>query len=90
MWTLAGVGAALAGLFLMFRSLLPWLEARRSGVIRTQGLRPQRVEREVEPERFEALCRGRLGGVWPGAAMFLGGGLFALMQVVAIASVSAQ
>ncbi len=90
MWTLAGIGATLAGLFLMLRSFLPWLEAKRTGVIRTQGHRPQKVERSVEPERFQALCSRRLGGVMPGFAMFMGGGFFTLMQVVAIVTATRQ
>ena len=90
MWILAGVGAALAGLFLMLRSFLPWLEAQRSGVIKTQGHRPQKVERKVEPERFQALCRHRLGGVLPGFAIFMGGGFFALMQVMGIVMATGQ
>jgi uncharacterized membrane protein len=84
MWLIAGVGAALAGVFLMLRSLLPWLEARRSGVIKTQGARVQRIERSAEPDRFDALCRKRLGGVLPGLAMFIGGGFFVFIQVMGI------
>ena len=89
MWLIAGVGAALAGLFLMLRSLMPWLQARRTGVIRTLGARPQRVERATDPERFEALCRNRLSALVPGLAIFLGGAAFALMQVLGVIAAQA-
>jgi|JI102314A2RNA_FD_contig_61_72991_length_649_multi_1_in_0_out_0_2 hypothetical protein len=90
MWVLAGVGAILAGLFLMLRSLLPWLEAQRSGAVKTRGVRPQRIERTVDPERFKGLCRQRLSGALPGFALFMGGSFFTFMQLAAILTASAR
>ena len=52
MWVLAGIGAVLAGLFLMLRELLPAFEAGRTGVIRSKGAAATRIERAAEPERF--------------------------------------
>lgn len=90
MWVLAGTGATLAGLFLMLRSLLPWMAARSSGVIRTKSAKAQRVEREAYPERFDSLCRQRLRGIWPGLALFLGAGLFTVLEVASIIMLSRQ
>ena len=70
---LAAIGAIFAGLFLTLRGLLPWLAAARSGVIRTQGSRPQKIERATEPDRFKALNSQRLKSVWPGLLCMLGG-----------------
>ena len=73
MWFLIGAGAIGAGLFLTLRSLLPWLAAQRTGVIRSRGSRAQKIERAVEPERFQALAKQRFSGVGPGVLCILGG-----------------
>ena len=54
------LGASLAGLYLILRDLFPWMEAQRSGVLRTRGHNPRRVLRSEEPERFRALLRNRV------------------------------
>lgn len=89
MWTLAGIGAFIGGLFLMLRELLPLLKARRSGVIQSKGHAARRIERAVEPERFEGLCRQRLKAAGVGGVLAIGGALWAVMQVVGIAAASA-
>ena len=89
MWTLAGIGAFVAGLFLMLRDGLPLLEARRTGAIRSKGHSPRRIELSAEPERFEALCRARQKAVGAGALVALGGAVWAVMQVAGIALASA-
>ncbi|MET4683815.1 hypothetical protein [Brevundimonas faecalis] len=61
------VGAFLAGLFLILRELIPLLQARGSGVVYTKGHTRKRVERDVEPERFQALCRSRFKAMGLGA-----------------------
>ena len=90
MWVLAGTGATLAGLFLILRSLLPWMAARSSGVIRTKSAKAQLIDRRVDPERFESLCSQRLRGVWPGLALFLGAGLFTVLEVASIVILTRQ
>lgn len=53
----------LVGLFFILRELIPLMNARRTGVIHTRGHSRKRVERAVEPERFEGLCRKRHEGI---------------------------
>ncbi len=54
------IGAFLGGLFLILKELLPWLEAKRTGVIHTRGHRRVKVGKAVDPERFQGLCRQRV------------------------------
>ncbi|MND70855.1 hypothetical protein D3C80_623720 [compost metagenome] len=89
MWTLAGIGALVGGLFLMLRELLPLLKARQTGVIRSTGHAGRRIERAVDPERFEGLCRARLKAASAGGLLALGGVVWTIMQVVGIAMASA-
>lgn len=84
MWTLAGIGAFLAGVFLMLRDGLPLLEAHRTGAIRSKGHSSRRIERSAEPERFEALYRARRKTVGAGALVALGGAVWTLIQVTGI------
>ncbi len=64
MWIL---GAFLAGLFLILRELIPLLQAQSSGVVYTKGHNRRRVVRADDPERFQALCRGRFKAMGLGA-----------------------
>jgi hypothetical protein len=73
MWFLIGAGLIGAGLFLTLRSLIPWMSAQRTGVIRSQGSRAQKIERAQEPDRFRALSKQRLSGVFPGLLCVAGG-----------------
>jgi len=61
------IGAYLAGLFLLLREAIPWLEAQRSGVIRSRGHRRDRVERAVDPDRFRVLSQQRFKAMGLGA-----------------------
>ena len=88
MWTLAGIGAFIGGLFLMLRELL-LLKARQTGVIRSKGHAGRRIERAVDPERFEGLCRARLKAAGAGGLLAVGGLVWTIMQVVGIAMASA-
>lgn len=72
-WLYSGLGAIAAGLFLSLREFLPWLEARRTGRLRTRGARSQLILRDQEPERFEILADRRLKAAGPGALFALGG-----------------
>ncbi len=73
MWFLIGSGLIGAGLFLSLRSLLPYLSAKRTGVIQSRGARKTRIERGTEPDRFKALAKQRLAGLWPGLACIAAG-----------------
>jgi len=73
MWLLAGIGAMGAGLLLLLRELIPWMEANRTSRIRTRGARPQIVTRAEEPERFKALTARRFSAAGPGALFVIGG-----------------
>ncbi len=85
MWVLAGIGAVLAGLFLMLRELLPAFEAGRTGVIRSKGAAAIRIERAAEPERFEAMRRGRFRAARFGIGLAAAGMLWTILQIVGIA-----
>ncbi|WP_439470349.1 hypothetical protein [Brevundimonas sp.] len=73
MWFLIGAGAIGAGLLLALRELLPWMEANRTGRIRTRGDRAQTVLRDEDPERFKALLKKRFNAAGPGALFVIGG-----------------
>ena len=73
MWFLIGVGAIGAGLLLALRELLPWMEANRTGRIKTRGDRAQTVVRDDDPERFKALLKRRFNAAGPGALFVIGG-----------------
>ena len=85
------IGASLAGLYLILKELFPLLSAWRTGVIRTKGANPRRVERAVEPERFRALCRNRINGMGLGLlaiAFGLTWMVFGLLALIPAAIVS--
>lgn len=84
------IGACLAGLYLILRDLLPFLEAHRSGAVRTRGYKRQVVRRAEEPERFKRLVRNHVDGMLIGLLAVLFGilwtffGLFALIALFPI------
>ena len=86
-------GASLAGLYLILRDLFPWLEAQRSGVLRTRGYNRKRVLRAEDHERFRALLRNRVDGMIIGLLAVGVGicwaffGLFALILIFPIAAI---
>jgi hypothetical protein len=73
MWFMVGLGAIGAGLLLALRELIPWMEAGRTGRIKTRGERAQTVIRDEDPERFEALLKRRFNAAGPGALFVVGG-----------------
>lgn len=83
-------GACLAGLYLFLRDLLPFLEAHRSGVVRTRGYKREAVRRSEDPARFKALLRNHIDGMLIGLLAVLFGilwtffGLFALIAIFPI------
>ena len=84
------IGACLAGLYLIVRDLLPFLEAHRSGAVRTRGYKRQTVRRAEEPERFRRLVRNHVDGMLVGLLAVVFGvlwtffGLFALFALLPI------
>jgi len=68
--------SVLAGLFLGVRDLLPYLAARRSGVIVRRGYAGLRVQRDQDAERFARLLGNRARG------MAFGFGLAAFAAIV--------
>ncbi|RZJ02750.1 MAG: ABC transporter ATP-binding protein [Brevundimonas sp.] len=87
------VAACLGGLFLILRDLFPWLEAKRSGVLKTRGYSPKRVLRSEDPERFKGYLRNRVDGMVIGLLAIGFGigwvlfGLFALILIVPIGAI---
>jgi hypothetical protein len=83
-------GACLAGLYLILRDLMPFLEAHRSGVVRTRGYKREAVRRSEDPARFKALLRNHIDGMIIGLLAVLFGilwtffGLFALIAIFPI------
>jgi hypothetical protein len=75
---------ALVGLYFMLRELIPLLNAKRTGVIRTRGHTRKRIERSVDPERFEGLCRQRFQGMGLGLVIIGLGVLWLLIGIWAL------
>ncbi|MBB4081392.1 hypothetical protein [Brevundimonas lenta] len=82
---MAGIGAIGAGVFLTLREFLPWLEANRTGAVRTRGARPQLVRRDEDPERFKDLTGRRLKAAGPGLLILAAGFGWLFWNVLAIA-----
>jgi hypothetical protein len=76
------IAALLGGLFLGFRDLVPYVAARRSGVITRKGAQNIRVRRDTDPEAFARLLANRSKGAVIGLGVFafglLGLGLYGL------------
>lgn len=87
------IGALLGGIILILRELFPFLQAQKTGVIRTRGHTRKQVLRAEEPDRFKALCRNRTDGMVVGAMVIGFGvawalvGLFALILILPIGAV---
>jgi hypothetical protein len=79
------IGAVLSGLVLGIRDLLPFFEARRSGVIVRKGSGHARVRRDEDPDVFSRLLANRSKGATAALGLFmlglLGVGLSALAFV---------
>jgi|GEM_PF-3770795 len=87
------LGASLAGLYLILRDLLPWLEAQRTGTLHTRGHSRRKVFRADDPERFRTLLRNRTDGMLIGllaiafGILWLFFGLFALLALFPIGAI---
>jgi hypothetical protein len=82
------VGALFSGLFLGFRDLVPYMAARRSGVIRRKGARDVCVRRDADPEGFARLLANRSKGAAIGFGWSMVGFLVLSVFFVAIAGSS--
>ena len=89
------LGAFLAGLYLILKDLIPWLNSQRTGETRTRAYNSKRVLRSEEPDRFSALQRNRIDGmvvgllaigIGIGSAFF---GIFSLVLLVPIGAIIA-
>ncbi len=86
-------GASLAGIYLILRDLFPFLEAHRSGVVRSRGYKRELVRRSEDPERFRGLLRNHVDGMVIGVLAVVFGilwtffGLFALLAIFPIGAV---
>ena len=76
------IAAAIAGLFLILKELIPLLQAQLTGEIRTRGHRRVKVERVVEPERFKGLCRQRFRGMGLGLIVLGVGVLWVVWPII--------
>jgi hypothetical protein len=72
------------GLYLILRDLLPYLEALRTGVLKTRGHSPRKVVRADEPERFKTLLRNRTDGMLIGLLAIAFGILWAFLGLFAL------
>jgi len=87
------IGACLAGFYLILRDLLPYLEAQRSGAVKTRGYKPRKIYRAEEPDRFRVLLRNRVDGMLIGLLACVFGvlwvtiGLFALLALFPIGAI---
>lgn len=76
------LGVVIAGLFLFLREALPLIEAHRTGIVRTRGSRQQKVERAVEPERFQGLVGQRFKALGGPVTLLFGGLAWLLIGMV--------
>ncbi|NEX94437.1 hypothetical protein [Caulobacter sp. 17J65-9] len=80
------LGVVLAGLFLLLRDAVPLFEAHRTGVVRTRGSRPQKVERASEPDRFAGLVGQRFRSLVGPALLILGGLVWLFLALISQAA----
>ena len=57
----AALGLIVAGLFVLWTQGLPLLNAMRTGVLVSRAFGAPKIDRRVEPERFDRLMRERRG-----------------------------
>ena len=82
------VGAIFAGLFMGGRELLPYLAARRTGVIVRPGARDIRVRRDENAESFERLLARRGNGAAAGFGLAVAGAVVISLFVLAMSGFS--
>lgn len=69
------VGALFSGIFLGFRDLVPYMAARRSGVILRKGAGGVRIRRDDDPDGFARLLANRSKGAAIGFGWSVAGAL---------------
>src|SRR6516162_4067172 len=67
------VGSIFGGLFLGFRDLIPYLAAKRSGVIMRKGARVVAIRRDENPDGFDRLLANRGKGAATGLGLSMAG-----------------
>ena len=82
------LGTLFSGLFLGFRDLVPYMAARRSGVIARKGARDVRVRRDVDPDGFARLLANRSKGATVGFGMSMAGALVLSLFALALTGFS--
>lgn len=70
---IAGFAAIIAGLIMLVRQGGALLNARRTGVLVSKSYGAARIERAVDPERFERFLRQRRKGLAAPAIAILAG-----------------
>lgn len=83
------IGAVFGGLFLGTRDLVPYLTARRSGVITRKGALGVRIRRDEDPDRFARLMANRSRGAAIGFGLSLLGAIVLCMFWLALAGTTA-
>jgi hypothetical protein len=82
---MGGIGALFAGLFLGLRDLVPYMAARRSGVISRKGALNIRVRRDEDPDRFARLLANRSKGAALGFGLSVVGAIVLSLFALALA-----
>jgi hypothetical protein len=85
---MTSAGAVFAGLVLGLRELVPYITARRTGVITRPGVREVRVRRDEDFDRFERLLANRSRGAAVGFGLSAAGALLVSFFWLATTGVS--
>ena len=80
----AAIGAVIASLFLILRTGPGLLRARATGVLIGKGHARPRIERSLEPERFDSLWRQRAQTLIAPAVVLACAVVFLLLEVWAL------
>jgi hypothetical protein len=83
----ACIGAMAASLYVIVTALMAVGKARASGVWVGKSSRT-RVERKDDPQRFEALVRGRLAGLGVPVMVLVGAGVLLASQILSLIEIS--
>lgn len=94
MWIGVSIGAVFAGLYLLLKDLVPWLNSQRTGETRTRAYNSKIVSRAEEPDRFAALQRNHVDGMVLGllaivfAVAWFFAGIFSLIMLIPMAAIT--
>ena len=82
-----GIAALLSGLFIGLKDLIPYLRARRTGVILRKGALNVSVRRDADPEGFARLMANRSRGAVVGFGLSMAGAAIIGLFLLAFAGV---